>query len=145
VANANAASYQPTPMQTIFGGTLISHNHAPVYPPALLAQKLSPISIQAKLIVNDKGRVTAVHFAKDSKAGTARQIFQKAVGNAVSQWIFEPLAIKQWAKGSNGHMYLVKSTSKSFSQNYVFRFEIHNGKPVVNDSKIYSGSRSNFR
>jgi hypothetical protein len=107
---------------------------APVYPEALLAERLPAQEVQAQLIVNEQGKVAEVRMADEAQADPATRLFDEAVRTAAMQWTFEPLRISQWAADANGNTHEVGSEARPFSADYVFLFAWKDGKPVADAS-----------
>lgn len=123
--------YQLALGQVARGATLES-NPAPIYPPDLLPLRLPPVELQAKLIVDTAGHVSEVRFADAADSTDAvRARFADAVRRATLRWEFAPLVIDRWAADADGNSHRVDGGAQPFSFDYVFRFECHDGKPVV--------------
>jgi len=131
VADKHTRHYQLTFGETAVTPALRRDRDPPVYPPALIARRLPPVSVRAKLIVDSKGKVIDVRFADADHADAVRQAFEQAVRAATLQWTFLPLLIQHWKAMPDGGQKVVKSDPVPFSQDYVFRFSLVNGKPVV--------------
>lgn len=131
VADKHAKHYQLTPAETAVSPTMHRDNDSPVYPPMLIARRLPPVSVRVKLIVDAQGQVTGVRFTDADHADAVRKAFEQAVRKATLQWTFAPLLIQHWKEMPDGGQKVVKSEPKPFSQDYVFRFSLVNGKPVV--------------
>lgn len=114
---------------------------APVYPAALLDQRLPPHEVAARLIVNADGKVADVRIDDESQADASTALFDQAVRDAALQWTFEPLRISQWAADANGNSHEVSSEQRPFSLDYVFRFAWKDGHPVTDASAPASASR----
>jgi len=112
-------------------GAVPSHHPAPVYPDALLDQRLPPEEVEARLVVNEEGKVAEVRIADEERADAHTRLFDDAVRAAAMQWTFEPLRINQWASDANGNTHEVSSEARPFSLDYVFRFAWKDGKPVT--------------
>jgi TonB family protein len=118
----------------------IPHDHpAPVYPAALLDQRLPPREVEARVIVDEVGRVSDVRIADEAGADPATRLFDEAVRAAAMQWTFEPLRVSQWAADANGNTHEVGHEARPFSTDYVFRFAWKDGKPVA-DASVSSPS-----
>lgn len=131
VDNKDSKHYVLTPSETAVSPSVGGDNHPPVYPPALVARRLPPVNVRAKLIVDDKGTVTDVRFADANQADADRRIFEQAVRTATLQWTFVPMLIQHWKEMPDGGQKVVQSDPMPFSQDYVFNFALVNGKPVV--------------
>lgn len=134
VDNENTRHYVLTSSETAVSPTVGRDNDPPVYPPALVARRLPPVDVRAELIVDRKGEVTDVRFADADRADATRRIFEQAVRTATLQWTFVPLLIQHWKAMPDGGEKVVKSEPMPFSQDYVFRFALVNGKPVVSNA-----------
>ncbi|HET6632052.1 MAG TPA: hypothetical protein VFG73_05020 [Rhodanobacteraceae bacterium] len=128
---SNQAHYTLQRSQTAVGPVIDGRNQPPVYPPALVASGLPPVEVRAKLIVDREGRVSDVRFADAARADAQRHRFEAAVHDAAIAWRFTPLRIVQWAEQPDGSEIVTGSTAEPFSQDYLFRFELRHGKPVV--------------
>lgn len=106
-------------------------NPAPIYPAQLVALRLPPVEIRATLVVDTQGHVSDVRIADDGAADATRGVFDEAVRTAARQWTFTPLRIFQWMEDADGSRHRDDGTVRPFSQDYAFRFELRNGKPVV--------------
>lgn len=130
VAKDDMQHYQLALGQVSTGAVLWDHP-APVYPDALLDQRLPPQEVEARLIVNEAGKVAEVRIADEAQADARTRLFDDAVRAAAMQWAFEPLRISQWASDANGNTHEVSSEERPFSLDYVFRFAWKDGKPVT--------------
>ncbi len=111
-------------------------NPEPVYPPALLAQALPPVSVTVAVRVDADGRVTGV--APNDAAEAAPAPFLTSVRDAVLQWKFFPLvrigpggAPTVVTVGDIATTYPGRATRLPFSQTYRFVFSQVGGKPQV--------------
>lgn len=129
VETADTKHYRLTATQVARGAD-VRVNPTPVYPAELLALRLPPVELQAKLIVGVSGRVSEVRV-EPVKPGATTQPFVDAVRAAAVRWEFAPLVIDHWAPDAHGGRHLVDGEAQPFSQDYVFRFECRDGKPVV--------------
>jgi TonB family protein len=92
-------------------------NAAPQYPEGLLSSRLPPITVQARLIVDEGGAVTDATIVE----GGIPPAFAQSVRVAVQSWRFSPL--KRRKEG--------KVEALPFSQQYTFTFRQVNGRAVV--------------
>ncbi|MET3653714.1 hypothetical protein [Dyella japonica] len=115
-------------------GAVPSSHPAPVYPVALLDQRLPPQEVEAVLVVDEAGKVAEVRIAEEQQADARTRLFDDAVRAAAMQWTFEPLRISQWASDANGNTHEVGSEARPFSLDYVFRFAWKDGKPLTDAS-----------
>lgn len=136
VADQHATHYQVSMMQSIVSPTPAPRNAPPVYPPALIVQRLPPVTVRVKLIVGADGQVTGARFAGAGTDDAAHAAFDQAVRAAVLRWHFAPLLINQWVALPDGGTRVVKSTPKPFSQDYEFTFRLIHGKPVVTPGAV---------
>ncbi len=109
-------------------------NPAPIYPKAAISQHLALVVIEAKVIVDSNGKVSEVRIAQNGDASHLQ--FETAVRDAVSQWTYAPLTFTRWeeVKDAQGNVIDSRPASverKPFSLDYEFRFELRDGKPVV--------------
>ena len=93
-------------------------NAKPIYPGHLLEKKLEPVSVVARLIVNETGAVETAEIV-DSSSGLPE--FSESVLTAVRSWTFIPL---KRVVGS-------KLEPLPFTQEYRFTFKQENGRAVV--------------
>ena len=93
-------------------------NVRPVYPDPLLAKRLDPVSVVARIIVNDIGVVEKAEIIESSTPLTE---FSESVLAAVRTWTFIPL------KRVVGN----KLEPLPFTQEYRFTFKQENGRAVV--------------
>ncbi|MDR3444159.1 hypothetical protein DyAD56_05410 [Dyella sp. AD56] len=126
--------HYPLAIGQVSTGAAPREHPAPAYPPTLLDQRLPPREVEARLIVNEEGRVSEVRIAEEAQADADTHLFDDAVRAAAMQWIFEPLRINQWAADANGNTHEVSSEARPFSMDYVFRFAWKDGKPVTDAS-----------
>lgn len=103
----------------------------PIYPPALLHTCPAPVQVQALLIVDKSGKVTAVRVAGENLADATQRPFIAAVRAAARRWQFVPLQITHWAADADGNSHQVDSGTRPFSLTYQFHFACHAGKPAV--------------
>jgi hypothetical protein len=130
VADASLSHYQESMHTGVISPTDVPSNLAPVYPASLVAKRLPPVEIRALLIVGADGRVHEVRIVPMAE-GQEHAAFVLAVVAATMSWRFEPLRITRWEDLPDGGMKRVADTPAPFSQTYLFRFEIKDGKPVV--------------
>jgi len=133
VAKGDLQHYQLALGQVASGATPLEHP-APVYPPSLLDRRLPPQEVQARLIVDEAGKVIEVRIADEAQASPETRLFDAAVRDAALQWVFAPLHVSQWAADANGDTHEVGSEERPFSMDYVFRFAWKDGKPVTDAS-----------
>jgi TonB family protein len=111
-------SYGTDPTTTYSGSSPAKDNPVPQYPAALLSDRLPPVGVTARVIVDVSGAVTSATVAEGDSIPHA---FAAAVLAAVRSWRFEPL--KRMSEG--------KVEALPFSQQYRFVFTQVNGRPVV--------------
>lgn len=133
VAKDDLKHYQLALGQVASGATPLEHP-TPVYPPALLGQRLQPQEVAARLIVDETGKVTEVRMVDEAQASPETRLFDEAVRAAAMQWVFAPLHVSQWAADADGNTHEVGSEERPFSMDYVFRFAWKDGKPVTDAS-----------
>jgi TonB family protein len=114
-------------------------NAAPRYPAELLAQRLPPVSVKVRLIVDESGKVTDV-LALDSDA-TMNPAFFASTEAAVRSWQFSPLV--RFGKGGGSttiefsglkETYEGQAQALPFHQDYEFTFRQRDGKGFVSTS-----------
>jgi TonB family protein len=98
-------------------------NATPIYPSDLLAKRLDPIEVIARVIVNAAGSVDTASITRNS---SAEQAFADATLTAVKGWTFSPL------KRIDGAL----TEPLPFTQEYRFTFKQADGRAIV-----YSGVR----
>jgi hypothetical protein len=123
----NETSNTPTPID----------NPAPRYPDSAIALHLPVVEVSAKVIVDADGKVSEVRIAPPIEAAGRPPEFDVAVRDAVLQWRFNPLRFTRWeeVKDEQGDVvdsHAVSAVARPFSLDYEFRFELRNGRPVVN-------------
>lgn len=133
VAKADIQHYQLA-LGEVSTGAVPSSHPAPDYPATLLDQRLPPLEVEARLIVDEEGKVSEVRIADEERADAHTRLFDEAIRTAAMQWTFEPLRISQWASDANGNTHQVGSEARPFSLDYVFRFAWKDGKPVTDTS-----------
>jgi hypothetical protein len=116
-------------------------NAAPVYPPQLVALQLPPVEVRATLVVDTHGRVSDVRIGGPATVDAHRRAFDDAVRTTTRQWTFTPLRIYRWVEDADG-THRGKGAAQPFSQAYVFRFELRDGKPTVSAGHVPSPARS---
>lgn len=115
-------------------GAVPAEHPAPAYPPSLLGQRLPPQEVEARLVVDEQGRVSEVRIEDEAQADARTRLFDEAVRATAMQWTFEPLRISQWAADADGNTHEVGSQTRPFSLDYVFRFAWRDGRPVADAS-----------
>ncbi|WP_232821108.1 hypothetical protein [Dyella sp. C11] len=133
VPSGDMAHYQLA-LGQISTGAVPWHHPAPIYPPALLDQRLPAHEVQAQLIVDEQGKVSEIRMPDEAQADPQARQFDAAVRAAAMQWTFEPLRISQWASDANGNTHEVSTEARPFSLDYVFLFTWKDGKPVTDAS-----------
>lgn len=133
VAKGDLKHYQLA-LGEVATGAAPQENPAPLYPSSLLDQRLPPHEVEARLIVDEAGKVTDVRITEEAQADAATHLFDEAVRAAAMQWVFAPLRVSQWAADANGNTHQVSSEERPFSKDYVFRFAWKDGKPVADAS-----------
>jgi hypothetical protein len=125
----NETSNMPTPID----------NPAPRYPESVIALHLPLVKVSAKVIVDADGNVGEVRIAAPTQATAYPPEFDTAVRDALSRWRFNPLRFTRWEeiKDEQGDVIdsrAVSVVARPFSLDYEFRFELRDGKPIVNGS-----------
>lgn len=103
---------------------------SPVYPPTLVRPGAAPVTVVVQLVMDENGRVQAVHPQPGTADGPAHALFEAAVEQAVMQWTFTPM----WVRHPRGDG-TYEVTQKPFSLWYVFDFKMAGGKPVVESGR----------
>lgn len=114
----DTARYQPVVGSTYFNPLPIRENAKPVYPVALLEQRLPPVAVVARIIVDGTG---AVERAEVIESTSDEPAFRDAVLLAVRSWTFVPL------RRVTGD----RIEPLPFTQEYRFTFKQLNGRAVV--------------
>jgi TonB family protein len=111
-------SYATDSTTTYAGSNPAKDNAVPQYPAGLLSNRLPPVSVSVRVIVDASGAVTDAFVAEGDSVPSE---FARAVLTAVRSWRFEPL--KRMSEGI--------TETLPFSQQYRFVFTQVNGRPVV--------------
>jgi hypothetical protein len=111
-------------------------NAPPIYPPTMIALHLPLVTVKAKVIVDADGRVSEVRIVAADASMPRPPEFDAAVRDAVLQWGYMPLTFTRWeeVKDAQGNVVDSRPASiekKPFSLDYEFRFELRDGRPVV--------------
>lgn len=122
-----------------------AENPAPLYPQSAIALRLPRVSVSAKVIVDEEGRVEAVRVATAGDSAGHPPEFDDVVRTAAMQWHFTPLTFTRWhdVKDAEGNVIdsrPVSSERRPFSLDFDFFFELRDGKPVVG-SQPQQGAR----
>lgn len=129
-ATARTRRYRLGAGQSAFGASPVRLQN-PVYPQALLALHLAPVTLVVKLVIGDDGRVLRVQ--PDPTAQLRRidhaDAFMAAIEACTRQWRFAPLIITTMREEHGrwvGH-----PEAKPFSLVYAFGFELRGDRPHV--------------
>lgn len=142
VANDDAPRYTLDDTQTAVLPEQGRANAAPVYPPQLVALQLPPVEVRATLVVDAQGRVSDVRIGAAATVDAHRRAFDDAVRTTTRQWTFTPLRIYRWIEDADGGTHRGEGAAQPFSQAYVFRFELRDGKPTVSAGHMPPPARS---
>lgn len=134
VADKGAPHYAETDATAIMSPLQKPANPVPLYPPNRLESGAPEVIVHALLIVADDGHVSEVRI-DGADAGGAMADFANAVAMATLAWRFEPLRITRWQARPDGSEVRVADEPMPFSQDYVFRFAVVDGKPEVGAAK----------
>jgi len=111
-------------------------NASPVYPDALLTQRLPPLRIKVRLVVDAAGDVT--ESSPLDPAVSADPAFFAAIQAAVREWKFTPLVRIKGGPGKTDILshetmitYEGEATALPFHQDYEFTFSQRDGKGFV--------------
>lgn len=111
-------------------------NPLPAYPVELLAQRLAPQAVRARLIVDTQGRVVEVRALDPTSEAAAG--FAASVHAACATWRFSPLtetrAVEQRRRLPDGDLeieYVPETRALPFHLDYRFVFRQVDGRPVV--------------
>ncbi|MGA7438832.1 MAG: hypothetical protein WBW32_11980 [Luteibacter sp.] len=131
IPSDKAGEYQMKSGQSAFGAQPLT-NDPPAYPAALIASNLPASVVRAKVIVDGEGKVSEVRDL-DSATDAAHKAFFAATREAAMRWTYTPMTMVQEREGNHGNITQTR-TNAPFSRDYVFRFELKDGKPVVTAS-----------
>lgn len=111
-------------------------NPPPRYPLAMVARHLPLVTVAVKVIVNTSGVVDEVRIAPNADLATHPVEFDDAVRDALLHWRYTPLRYTRWERvidnqGNEVDARVIAAETKPFSMDYEFRFELHDGKPIV--------------
>lgn len=120
--------YKLTKSEHAFGAQPIKHA-PPAYPEALIGKALPPTTIRIKAIVDDTGHVSEVRDLDASSDPDHQALFQ-ACRIAVMGWTYSPMTVVQESDDGHGNISQVRKNA-AFSLDYVFRFEVIDGRPRV--------------
>lgn len=112
-------------------------NPLPIYPTDLLSKRLPPITVEARVVVDDKGHVVSVASLGQSESDDSP--FVESVRSAVRDWNFTQLVkiipSHDWTTLVDGSgtetQYPGKATALAFHQDYRFVFSQTEGKANV--------------
>jgi len=114
-----------------------SDNALPAYPPDLLSQRLPPVSVQVRVVVDELGQVSSV--TSSESVGPRQLPFVESVRSALQKWKFTQLVKVIPGKDYTGlrdgdglqTFYPGKATALPFHQDYRFIFSQEEGKANV--------------
>ena len=113
---------------------VIGHFAPPAYPASLAKPGAAPVVVRAQLTFDTAGQVDGVYPLPDSYTGPSYRLFEHAVRVAVAQWQFTPLVFEQYSDPAMDAGTLQRK-AEPFSLWFEFRFEMVNGKPVVESKR----------
>jgi hypothetical protein len=125
----------------VASGAIPHDQPPPIYPAALLDQRLPPHDVAARVIVDEAGKAVEVRIDGEAQADPATRLFDQAVRTAAMQWTYEPLHVSQWAADADGNSHEVSREERPFSMDYVFHFAWKDGKPAVDASASTRNAR----
>jgi hypothetical protein len=128
VPAGSSGAYQLKHSEHAFGAQPIVHD-APVYPASLVDKQLPPVSIHAKAVIDEQGHVTNVRDM-DGASTPDHAAFFAACREAVIRWQFTPMTVVEDIEDGKGNMSQTRKNAP-FSLDYVFRFELVDGRPTV--------------
>jgi len=119
-----------------FSGGQATSQPMPGYPLTMIPRHLALVTVRVKLAVDAQGKVSDIRIAQADDLTTHPIEFDEAVRETVSQWRFTPLAYGRWEdvkdkQGNTIGSQIVNVAAKPYSVDYVFRFELRDGKPIV--------------
>lgn len=130
-ASSRATLHIPLALgQTSTGATPLDHP-SPIYPLALRASHLPSREIEARLVVDEQGKVSDVRVSGDAQADPNLHPFTDAVREAALRWTFVPWRTHQWAADAHGDAHSVGDQAQPFEVAYLFRFAMNGDVPVV--------------
>lgn len=108
-------------------------NLPPIYPESLLAQRLPPVRVKVRMIVDEGGRVQGTTLLDDP--GATDPAFFQSVQAALGRWTFMPLIRRTPATGETttlhyhgiSHQFAGIATALPFHQDYEFTFTQRDG------------------
>lgn len=128
--------YESKPNVHFENPTPFPENAAPVYPGQLLADRLPPVRLSVRAVVNEQGQVTSV-----SAVGVVpvdQQPFFASAQAALLTWKFLPLVqitegsgMTKIVNGDSMWVYPGQAKALPFHQDYAFVFQQHDGKGTV--------------
>jgi len=112
-------------------------NALPAYPPDLLSQRLPPVSVQVRVVVDNLGKVTSITSSEQPNPGQLP--FVESVRSALQGWKFTQLVkvipgddYTALPDGDGSQfLYPGKATALPFHQDYRFIFSQKDGKANV--------------
>ncbi len=116
--------------QTSTGATPLEQP-LPIYPAVLRARHPPPREIEARLRVDEQGKVSEVRIRDEAQADPQQREFIGAVREAALRWTFVPWQARLWAADANGDAHSVGDQAQPFEVGYVFRFAMIGDAPVV--------------
>jgi hypothetical protein len=128
VPAGSSGAYKLKRSEHAFGAQPIVHE-LPIYPASLVDRQLPAVSIRAKAIIDEQGRVTDVRDM-DGASTSDHALFFAACREAVIQWQFSPMTVVEQFDDGKGNMSETRKNAP-FSLDYAFRFELVDGKPSV--------------
>lgn len=112
-------------------------NVAPVYPVALLARRLPPMTVTVRLVVGANGTVAGVELLDETTTSERDHLFE-AVREACLLWKFSPLIRLDLDAGptvvtddGGTTTYKGRPTPLPFHLDYAFSFSQHDGRPQI--------------
>lgn len=123
-----SGAYQLKHSEHAFGAQPIMRD-PPVYPAFLVDKQLPPVSIHAKAVIDEQGRVTDVRDM-DGASTPDHAAFFAACREAVIRWQFTPMTVVEDIEDGKGNMSQTRKNAP-FSLDYAFRFELVDGRPTV--------------
>jgi len=145
-ADAEDSYRQPQPGEDYFYPYALPENTAPQYPAQLLGQRLPPVVVRVRLIVDEGGGVAGV--SRLDPESTGDPAFFVSVQEAARTWQFSPLVKKERAPGRTElvihgvkEIFSGKATALPFHQDYEFTFTQRDGKGFVSGTGVTPPSR----
>ena len=133
VSDPDAKHYELAAEQSYAIPTPVTHV-PPAYPAEMIPMGIEHVDVRVKVIVDEKGVVNEARL--DGQTADHPPAFDDAVRSAVLTWRYTPFTIRTWkdvedAEGNVVDAVITQEIAEPFSLDYVFSFDLHDGRPVV--------------